>query len=285
MWNASAEASIGPRLLDTARHHPDRDQRKDVYGEGRVDVLEQPFLDHVPRAVMPFLARLKHELHGSGELIATRIEQACGSGEHGHVSVVAAGVHRPLDCRLELEVRVLGHRQRVHIAAQQQRRSRRGAPQRRDDAARRRALRHLEVETAQRVEHRPLGLGQLQTELGVHVQVSPQRHGVGHEGGGLLHEHFARESHLVRPLSGDHSTRSERRLARPLAEPDAADQIEEASDQAALATLGHSASYHVTAAPARLAPRGARPQSVSASIAVHTSSSTRDALAATGQPA
>ena len=50
---------------------------------------------------------------------APRAQHARGAGEHRGVGVVPAGVHPPGDRRGEVEPGLLGHRQRVHVAAQQ----------------------------------------------------------------------------------------------------------------------------------------------------------------------
>ena len=80
---------------------------------------EQPLVEHVLGAVVALLAGLEHEGHPAGQVGAARHEQLGRAGQHRHVGVVAAGVHGAVDGALELEVRVLGHRQGVHVAAEQ----------------------------------------------------------------------------------------------------------------------------------------------------------------------
>ena len=59
-----------------------------------------------------------------GDLVAARRQQPGRTGEHRHVGVVPAGVHRAVAARAEVEPGVLVQRQGVHVAAQQHRRTR-----------------------------------------------------------------------------------------------------------------------------------------------------------------
>ena len=97
--------------------------------------VEQALVEHEPGAVVALLAGLEHEQHPPGQLVAAVGEQPRRADEHGRVGVVAAGVHRAVDPRGEVEPGVLVHRQGVHVAAQEDRRSGLGAGEHGGDAA------------------------------------------------------------------------------------------------------------------------------------------------------
>ena len=84
--------------------------------------VEEPFVEHEAGPVVALLARLEHEQHPPGELVAAGGEQLGRADQHRRVGVVAAGVHRVVDGGREVEARVLGHRQGVHVAPQEDRR-------------------------------------------------------------------------------------------------------------------------------------------------------------------
>ena len=97
------------------------DVGEDMDGEGRLGrgIVEQPFLDHVAGAGLSLLARLEHEQDGAGEPVAAGAKDPRGAGEHGRMSIMAAGVHMPGGGRGESESGVFVDRQRIHVAAQQ----------------------------------------------------------------------------------------------------------------------------------------------------------------------
>jgi hypothetical protein len=187
--NASALAIIGPGLQVTS---PGRRGRRDVQGECGLDRpapgLEHAFLDHVAGAVAALLARLEHEDHPSGQRLPPGVEQPCGGREHGRVGVVPARVHRAVHLRGEREAAVLTQRQRVHVAAQQHRRPRVGPV---EDGGHRRAglaLRDMQVEALQSVQHGGLRGGQVEPQFGVFVQLTTQRDRSGLKGSGGLEQ-------------------------------------------------------------------------------------------------
>ena len=102
------------RARRQVRRHVQRER-----GVDRIVAVEHALVDHVPRAVVPFLAGLEHEAHGARQLAAPRVQQPRRADEHRGVRVVTARVHAAVDLAREVEPGVLGHRQRVHVAAQQ----------------------------------------------------------------------------------------------------------------------------------------------------------------------
>ena len=96
------------------------------------------------------------------QLAAARVQETGRADEHRRVRVVTARVHAAVDLAGEVEPGVLGHRQRVHVAAQQHDRARR-RPRDRRPPTRPRARVHVEPEAVDRVEHGRLGPGQHQT--------------------------------------------------------------------------------------------------------------------------
>ena len=104
---------------DLGGHHVDAVRRRHPAAGGVEDAL----VDHQAGAVPALLARLEHEDHVAGELLAVRAQHPGGADEHRGVQVVAAGVHDAVDAAAELQAGLLLHRQRVHVAAQQHRRS------------------------------------------------------------------------------------------------------------------------------------------------------------------
>jgi len=99
------------------------DRRLDVQAVRRVDGptggVENALGDHVTGTVPAFLARLEHEHDVPGEIRAPRREQLCRADEPRGVQVVSARVHCTVVVRRERLARVLGDRQRIHVAAQQ----------------------------------------------------------------------------------------------------------------------------------------------------------------------
>ena len=93
--SAEAMQRAGPevdRAARVARADVQRDGPLDASGAVR-PVLEQPFVEHGPGAVEALLAGLEHEQDPTGQLVPALDEQARRAEEHGHVRVVATGVH------------------------------------------------------------------------------------------------------------------------------------------------------------------------------------------------
>jgi hypothetical protein len=81
------------------------------------ELLEQPLLDHHPRAAQPFLGRLEDEMDGAGE-VGRGGESLGGAQQHGGVTVVAAGVHLVGYGRRVVERVLLLEMERIHVGAQ-----------------------------------------------------------------------------------------------------------------------------------------------------------------------
>ena len=67
-----------------------------VLAEDGVHAVERAGGDHVACADGDFLRRLKDETHFSMQLIAHIHENARGAELHGHVAIVATGMHDPV---------------------------------------------------------------------------------------------------------------------------------------------------------------------------------------------
>jgi hypothetical protein len=120
--------------------------------------------------VVALLARLEHEQHPTGQLVAALGEQAGRTDQHRRVGVMAARVHRTVDLGGEVEPRVLGHREGVHVPAQQDRRARPGSGEQSGDAARRLVWGDVERQPLQRAQHLLPGDRQLVADLRPAVQ-------------------------------------------------------------------------------------------------------------------
>ena len=182
MMNRSADAMIGPpreldppggqRRRDVQRERPGHRRRRAV-GEGRN--VEQSLVEHEAGAVVALLARLEHEQHPTGDVVAACRQQLGRAGEHRDVGVVPAGVHRAVGARGEVEPGVLVQRQRVHVAAQQHRRAGLAAGEHRGDAARGLVQLDVERQAVDRLEHVLPGHGQLVADLRPLVELAAQR--------------------------------------------------------------------------------------------------------------
>ena len=140
----------------------------------RGEALEEAILDHGLGAGVALLARLEHEQDTPGDLVAVGRQEAGGRHEHRRVRVVPAGVHDVVGARLEFEVRVLGHRQGVHVAAQQHRSPATRAFEDCDQTRRRGSSLESEREPGERRLHFSQRFWRLQAELGLAVNRSSQ---------------------------------------------------------------------------------------------------------------
>ena len=172
----SAAAIIGARPdVDAAAGQVRDDVHRERAADRRLrDDVEQPLLEHVAGAVQALLPRLQHEHDLPGQQVAPLGEQPGGAEQHRHVGVVPAGVHGAGDLGGEGQAGVLVHLQGVHVGAQQVGRSRPRPAEDADDRADRRPGGHLDRQLGEGVEHRGLGLRQLQPDLGVPVQPAAQ---------------------------------------------------------------------------------------------------------------
>jgi hypothetical protein len=165
-----------------ARHRPGRGARVHVDREGGVDLrlpIEQALLDQDARSPMALLAGLEDQLHVPGELGPLLGEETRGPRQHRDVGVVAAGMHPPGVLRGEVEARVLLEGQSVHVGAQQDRRAGAAPSKGRDHGARPAPRGDLEIEALEGLQHRTLGLGQLETQLGPPMDPAPQGDDLG----------------------------------------------------------------------------------------------------------
>ena len=137
--------------------------------------VEEALGDHRFGTARALLARLEHEDHVAGEVVAGRAEQLGRADEHRHVQIVAAGVHRTRHRGRVLQARLLLHRQRIHVAAQQHRAARPAAAQHGDDRGQVAAGRDLQRQPGQRVENALLRPGQLQADFRIAMQLPPER--------------------------------------------------------------------------------------------------------------
>ncbi len=181
---------VGPGLK---AHAAQRQVGRYVQAKQPVDAVQGAFAYKQLRALPGLLRRLKDQPDLPGKQIGVRRQELGGSQQHGHVGVVAAGVHAAVYLRAvagPCRIVHLVHRQRVHVGAQGDHlgRSFGGAsPDDAQDAGRP----HAAVGDAQLVQgllHQLGGLLFLQRQLGLAVDFSaPVAQSVG-EGRGLGHE-------------------------------------------------------------------------------------------------
>ena len=62
-------------------------------GEGAVDAIEHALFNHVLGAVVTLFPRLEHEPDLAGQFRLVLRQQPGGAEQHGHMSIVAAGMH------------------------------------------------------------------------------------------------------------------------------------------------------------------------------------------------
>ena len=82
-----------------------------------VELVEQPFLDHHPRAAEAFFRRLEDEMNGAGE-VRLGCEVPGRAEQHGGMAVMAAAMEAAGYGGAPFQVGVLFHRQRIHVGAQ-----------------------------------------------------------------------------------------------------------------------------------------------------------------------
>ena len=81
--------------------------------------VDQAVVQHETRAVPALLAGLEHEQHFARQGIGAGAKQFGSACQHRDMRIMAAGMHDAGRGRGEGQAGFLGHRQRVHIAAQQ----------------------------------------------------------------------------------------------------------------------------------------------------------------------
>ena len=117
MLNASAEAIAGPR---TTGRFADRETRPVVHGIGAFHrkAFQHPLIDHRLRAGAALFRRLEAEDQRAVERPCLR-KAASRAEQHGHVSIVPAGVHKPRRNGRMIGPARLFNRQCVHICAKE----------------------------------------------------------------------------------------------------------------------------------------------------------------------
>ncbi len=98
---------------------------------GRIGSVEHTFRDHHDGATVlagrrPFLGRLEDEFDGPGEPVAIIGEHLCRTHQHGHMRIVAAGMHDRHILAVVFAARSRGerrpglfeHGQAIHVGAQ-----------------------------------------------------------------------------------------------------------------------------------------------------------------------
>ena len=119
IWNSSAEAIMVP-----ARQASKPDGITGVTWMAKARsiwpwALSSPSSIMVLGPAVALLAGLEHENDPASQVPAASVQDLGGTEEHGHVGIVAAGVHPPVDLRGEFEVGVLGHLECVHVGPKQ----------------------------------------------------------------------------------------------------------------------------------------------------------------------
>ena len=158
-----------PRVL--RRHHVHAVRRVGPPAGG----VEHALVDHQAGAVPALLTGLEHEDHITAQRLPVLHQQPRGPHQHGHVQIVAAGVHRPVDLAGEGDPARLCHRQRVHVSPQQY-----GGPcgirssQDRGHRTQRLSGGDLQTEAVEFAQQRLLGPRKFQTDLRMSVQPLPQ---------------------------------------------------------------------------------------------------------------
>ena len=187
------EERVGRRGQRSAlrRDLPGRIDRGDVDGEcgrGSALAVQETLLDHDFRAEVPFLAGLEHQQHAAVQAVSVPRDELRRRGEHGHVRVVAARVHRVGDLRGEVQASVLGHRQRVHVAAQQDGRSLLRPVERRHHRRRPLPRRDLVAEPVERLQDLLLCLRKLQPDLRLEMDAAAKLDGLLQQLAGLVEQ-------------------------------------------------------------------------------------------------
>ena len=147
-----------------------------VEAEHRVggEAVEEPLLDHHPPASFVLLGGLEDEVHGPVESAALG-ELAGRAQQHGHVAVVAAGVHGAGNLRAIGRLADLLHRQAVQVGPERDRPRPATAAQRAHDTGAGQAPMHVDAEAREQSRHALRGAVLLERDLGMGMQVVPPR--------------------------------------------------------------------------------------------------------------
>jgi hypothetical protein len=205
-----ARGQDGPRSRpDDAGRVPSATMQRE--GRGRRGAARvEAFFEHEARPVIALLPGLKHEDDVPRELVAAPCEQVCGTHEHRHVGIVAAGMHHILHFGSELEARLLLDGEGIHIRAQKDRRAWSGALERRQDRRQPLALPDAKSQAVEGLENRRLRPRQVQPQLRVAVEGAPEAHHVGLKLLGVAEQSRERHGPMLRSAAN-----SRQRLAAP----------------------------------------------------------------------
>ena len=164
--------------------------------------LEQALLDHHARPVIALLAGLEHEHHATGRELARR-----ATSMRAALTSIATWVSCPQACMAPATSEANGRPgvflqgQGVHVGAQQHRGARPAALERGHDRGRLLAGARLQTETVERLQHRLLGAGQGEADLGVAMDAAAECDRVVQQAAGLVEQRRVIPSHRRRLLA------------------------------------------------------------------------------------
>ena len=146
----------------------------EVAGDGVVHlgVVHDARFDHRLGPARAFLGRLEDEHGRTGQARLQPVQDGRRTERHGHVGVVAAGVHAAGVGGGEGQPGLLGDRQGVHVRPDHQGRPGPAGPEEPDDAGARNPAAHLQADRGEPRRHVGRGLHLLKTGLGDLVQLS-----------------------------------------------------------------------------------------------------------------
>ena len=191
--NSLLDANAGPRLERELARLQARPVVRAEHGFHR-ELLEQAVLHHLARAAAAFFGRLEDQVDRA-VVVAVLREMLGGGEQHRRVAVVAARVHLAGARAAVREGVLLGDRQRVHVGAQADGARAAAVLQDRDDAGRSHAAVDRDAPRRELRGDQVGGALLLEAELGMGVDVAPERGdlgGVGEDGFDDLHGRLLR---------------------------------------------------------------------------------------------
>ena len=157
------------------RHLPEREPRPQVQREDGGNVVGDALVDHDLAPASTLLGGLEEELYGAVEPVSHPRKRVRRADEHAGVPVVAAGVHLAFGLRGERQTSILQDRKRVHVRPKRHGRPVAFALQRGDDTVLRNPGLYVQGQTVEGREDLLGGLLGIETELGLAVDVAPER--------------------------------------------------------------------------------------------------------------
>lgn len=138
--------------------------------------VEQAVFQHGARAAAAFLRGLEDQ-HGGAIEVARLRQVLCRADQDRRVSVMAATVHQARLSGLVPELVVFSHWQGIHVGAQADHASTVAtlAANHADHAGLADATMHFDAQRFQRASHDARGAHLLESQLGMGVQIAPQR--------------------------------------------------------------------------------------------------------------